>query len=161
MAQHEGHLKKVTRCDPEIVFVGDTILYHLGLNSAWNKVFAPMHAVNFSIPGDGTQHVLWRIQQWASPAYGDVKRVDELKPKVFVVHVGTEMYAFNVEEIVSGIVSVMRTLSTQYPSSKLLFMGLLPRGPKPNPLRVKNDEINKQLHILLTEIPNTVFMDVD
>ena len=55
----------------------------------------------------------------------------------------------------------MRALSEKYPRSKLLFMGLLPRGPKPNRLRVKNDEINKQLSVLLTEIPNSVFMDVD
>ena len=55
----------------------------------------------------------------------------------------------------------MKTLSEKYPRSKLLFMGLLPRGPKPNPLRVKNDEINKQLSVLLNEIPNSIFMDVD
>ncbi|XP_075258739.1 platelet-activating factor acetylhydrolase IB subunit alpha2-like [Convolutriloba macropyga] len=162
LAQHTNHLKRVTRSDPEIVFVGDTILYHLGLNSVWNKVFAPMHAVNFSIPADGTQNLLWRIRDWvASPGHDSSGDVDQMKPKVFVVHVGTEMYTYNVEEIVAGVVCVMKTLSQQYPGSKLLFMGLLPRGPKPNSLRVKNDEINKQLSLLLTEIPNSVFMDVD
>ena len=109
MAQHMCHLRKATRSDPEIVFVGDTILYHLGLNSAWNKVLAPMHAVNFSIPGDATQHILWRIQQWASPHQGNVDWIEPfegLKPKVFVVHVGTEMYDSNTEEVsmVIGVV---------------------------------------------------------
>ncbi len=103
MALHNSHLKRVTRSDPEIVFVGDTILYHLGLNSAWNKVFAPMHAVNFSIPGDGTQHVLWRIHNWTSTAHGDAAPLDEMKPKAFVVHVGTEMYNFSVEEVRSDM----------------------------------------------------------
>ena len=100
LAQHTNHLKRVTRSDPEIVFVGDTILYHLGLNSVWNKVFAPMHAVNFSIPGDGTQNLLWRIRDWvASPGHDSSGDVDQMKPKVFVVHVGTEMYTYNVEEV--------------------------------------------------------------
>ena len=113
LAQHANHMKRVTRSDPEIVFVGDTILYHLGLNSVWNKVFAPMHAVNFSIPGDGTQNLLWRIQNWGSTsATGEAMGTgDEMKPKVFVVHVGTEMYTYNVEEVRTVSINVTEGLT--------------------------------------------------
>ena len=41
----------------------------------WHEMFEPMHCLNFSIGGDQTQHLLWRINN------GEVDFVD---PKVTV-----------------------------------------------------------------------------
>ena len=53
--------------------IGDSIIQHLEHVDYWNKVFAPMHTLNFGIGGDETQHVLWRILNG---------ELDNVKPKV-------------------------------------------------------------------------------
>lgn len=47
--------------DPEVIFLGDSILQFLEHTEIWNQWFAPLHSLNFSIHKDQTQNVLWRI----------------------------------------------------------------------------------------------------
>ena len=65
----------------EVIFVGDSITQGWELNGkdAWNKYYAPRHALNLGIGSDHTQHVLWRL---------DHGNLDGLKPKVAVVLIG-------------------------------------------------------------------------
>jgi hypothetical protein len=48
--------------EPEVVFIGDSIIAQLEQSEVWKKWFVPFHCLNFGIGGDQTQHVLWRIQ---------------------------------------------------------------------------------------------------
>lgn len=47
--------------EPDVVFVGDSLIANLQNTDLWEKWFAPMHSLNFGIGGDQTQHVLWRL----------------------------------------------------------------------------------------------------
>jgi len=38
-----------------------TFLFLLVLLQIWDKMFVPLHCLNFGIGGDQTQHVLWRL----------------------------------------------------------------------------------------------------
>jgi platelet-activating factor acetylhydrolase IB subunit beta/gamma len=156
MSIHNLHVHHARNNDSEIVFVGDTIFQQLSISPIWSKVFAPMHAVNFSIAGDETQNVLWRVQNWKIDS-----DTEGMNPKVIIVHVGTENYRSSEDEVAQGIVAIMWKLNKLHPSSKLLFLGLLPRGETHNRLREKNDEVNRQVQSLLRDIPNTLFIDVD
>ena len=47
--------------EPDVVFIGDSLIYHLQHSETWRRCFAPLHALNFGIGGDQAQHVLWRV----------------------------------------------------------------------------------------------------
>lgn len=60
--QHYKFIRQSQDIDPEVIFIGDSLIQYMQLTSTWMKWFVPMHALNFGIGGDQTQHVLWRIQ---------------------------------------------------------------------------------------------------
>ena len=43
----------------------------------WDKMFVPLHCLNFGIGSDQTQHVLWRVQNG---------ELDNFLPKVSCLH---------------------------------------------------------------------------
>ena len=48
--------------EPEVLFIGDSLIQQLAQREIWEKFFEPLHCQNFGIGGDQTQHVLWRMQ---------------------------------------------------------------------------------------------------
>ncbi|XP_075441085.1 platelet-activating factor acetylhydrolase IB subunit alpha1-like, partial [Ascaphus truei] len=48
--------------EPEVVFIGDSNVQFLHQLEVWRELFSPLHALNFGGGGDGTQHVLWRLE---------------------------------------------------------------------------------------------------
>lgn len=42
----------------------------------WRQLFSPLHALNFGVGGDATQHVLWRLSNG---------ELDHISPKVFII----------------------------------------------------------------------------
>merc|ERR1719378_1237338 len=119
---------------------------------AWSEYFKPLNSCNFGIGGDTVQNVLWRLQN------GELEHVN---PKVFVVLVGTNNHNNSADEVVEGIENLAWHISGSKPNSKIVIMGLLPRGQKPNKLRDKNFEINNCLKDVILSIPNTYFLDAD
>lgn len=49
---------------------GHVFFYHLQI---WRQLFSPLHALNFGVGGDATQHVLWRLTNG---------ELDNISPKV-------------------------------------------------------------------------------
>lgn len=47
--------------EPEVVFIGDSIIAYLSYHEMWDRLFVPMHALNFGMGGERVEHVLWRI----------------------------------------------------------------------------------------------------
>lgn len=41
----------------------------------WRQLFSPLHALNFGVGGDATQHVLWRLSNG---------ELDNISPKVVI-----------------------------------------------------------------------------
>src|SRR5206468_2366562 len=60
------------RGDVSIVFFGDSLTDHWRDTgqAIWAKHFEPLGAVNFGIGSDGTQNVLWRVQNGELPPDG-------------------------------------------------------------------------------------------
>lgn len=57
----------------EVVFTGDSLIAYLQYTPMWDTHFSPMHALNFGIGGERTEHVLWRCMNG---------EMDNIKPKV-------------------------------------------------------------------------------
>uniref|UniRef100_A0A803YP62 Platelet-activating factor acetylhydrolase IB subunit alpha2 n=1 Tax=Meleagris gallopavo TaxID=9103 RepID=A0A803YP62_MELGA len=129
MSQHNRFVLDCKDKEPDVLFVGDSMVQLLQQYEIWRELFSPLHALNFGIGGDTTGHVLWRLKNG---------ELENIKPKVIVVWVGTNNYENTAEEVAGGIEAIVRLINTQQPQAKVIVLGLLPRGEKPNPLRQKN-----------------------
>jgi lysophospholipase L1-like esterase len=107
----------------------------------WNQCYAPRHAANFGISGDRTQHVLWRI---------DNGELDGIKPKVVVLMIGTNNTGKekdgkprnSVPETVAGVIALVQDIRTRLPDSKILLLGIFPRGEFDDPQRAQVALVN-------------------
>ncbi|XP_066946779.1 platelet-activating factor acetylhydrolase IB subunit alpha2 [Macrobrachium rosenbergii] len=133
LSMHNRFVSQAREMEPDVVFVGDSLVANLQSTDLWEKWFAPMHSLNFGIGGDQTQHVLWRLKN------GELECI---KPKAVVVLVGTNNHSHTAAEIAGGIIEICHTVREKQPQAYIIVLTLLPRGEKPNPLREKNSEIN-------------------
>ncbi|CAM5176342.1 unnamed protein product [Eretmochelys imbricata] len=134
LALHHRFIADSKDKEPEVVFIGDALVQLLQQFEIWRELFSPLHALNFGIGGDGTQHVLWRLQE------GELQHI---RPKIVVVWVGTNNHGHTAEQVVGGIEAIVRLLQQQQPQARVVVLGLLPRGQGPNPLRERNQRCER------------------
>jgi lysophospholipase L1-like esterase len=137
MATHERFVDRAKSGPVDLLFLGDSITQGWNDNDVWKRHYGPRRAANFGIGGDRTQHVLWRL---------DHGEVDPIKPKVAVLMIGTNNAGSNTaDEIADGIKVIVRRLREKLPETKILLLGVFPRGEKPNPSREKLAEVNAKI----------------
>ena len=118
----------------DVAFLGDSITHGWeGTGRAeWDRTYAPMKAANFGFSGDRTEHVLWRLRN------GELVG---LKPKVVVIMTGTNNVGHgstNPQQTADGVRAIVAELLAKIPSTKILLLGIFPRGAEANDdLRVK------------------------
>lgn len=137
--RHEGFVALAKKGGIDLVFLGDSITDGWrgpAGEEAWKKHFQPLHAANFGISGDRTQHVLWRIQNG---------ELEGIHPKAAVLMIGTNNLGNNtVEQIAEGITAIVQEIHKQQPQTKVLLLGIFPRSQKAaDPLRDKIKDINR------------------
>jgi lysophospholipase L1-like esterase len=118
----------------DLLFVGDSITqgWHATGTATWERFYVPRNVLNLGIGGDRTQHVLWRL---------DHQEVDGLKPKVVVLMIGTNNIGRNTnEEVVAGVKAVVERLRAKLPQSKILLLGVFPRGQREQGARTAETE---------------------
>uniref|UniRef100_A0A8I4A445 Platelet-activating factor acetylhydrolase IB subunit alpha2 n=1 Tax=Callithrix jacchus TaxID=9483 RepID=A0A8I4A445_CALJA len=150
-----SHNRFVLDCkdkEPDVLFVGDSMVQLMQQYEIWRELFSPLHALNFGIGGDTTRHVLWRLKNG---------ELENIKPKVIVVWVGTNNHENTAEEVAGGIEAIVKLINTRQPQAKIIVLGLLPRGEKPNPLRQKNAKVNQLLKVSLPKLANVQLLDAD
>ncbi|HKB91914.1 MAG TPA: platelet-activating factor acetylhydrolase IB subunit [Opitutaceae bacterium] len=148
--RHESFLQIAKRGGVDVLFIGDSITDFWrdenkprGGKAVWDANFASLHAANFGIGADRTQHVLWRIENG---------ELDGLKPKVVVLLIGTNNIGFERDkpttprnttaEAIEGITAVVRAIHAKLPESKILLHALFPRGESGDPIRDQVKEVN-------------------
>jgi len=136
MAMHQRFLSETRDAEPEILWVGDSLIQNLFNSRIWETSFCLMHCLNFGISGDRTENVLWRLQNG---------ELDNLSPKVIVLSVGQSNTGDTAEEIAEGIKEICALIRSKQPQAFLVLLTLLPRGQLPNPLRDRNDKVNSLL----------------
>lgn len=143
--RHANMNKQAEEGTAELVFIGDSITQGWEGGEAkkiWDEKFGPMKPINLGISGDRTEHVLWRL------ANGNLGK---LKPKVAVIMIGTNntghqqpgKYESPAPVTAEGITQIVKTLRERWPETKILLLGIFPRGEKPDDkMRVQNVETN-------------------
>ena len=76
--------------------------------------------MNLGIFGDTIQNLHWRIKRSA---------LAEVRPKLIVQLIGINNYGkYSVDEIIAGNAALVKTLHEMTPETKILLMGLFPKG---------------------------------
>jgi len=137
---HHAFLERAKDPGIGIVFLGDSITngWSWGDHTQlWDRYFGRYDPANFGIGGDRTEHVLWRI---------DNGELDRVRPKVVVLLIGTNNIGDPTDEIRRGVVRVTERVREKLPETRLVLMGIFPRGAEPSdPNRAKIREVNRAL----------------
>jgi lysophospholipase L1-like esterase len=153
--RHKGFLEIAKKGNIHVVFLGDSITdgWRGSGKDVWKDEMEPLKAANFGIGGDRTQHVLWRIENGELEGY---------KPKAAVLMIGTNNLSANTdEEIADGVKAIVEAIHKQQPKTKVLLLGIFPRGEKPtdkNRDRIKN--INKIIAKLDDDGKTVKYLDI-
>lgn len=128
----------------DVLFIGDSITqgWEGEGQNVWEAVYRGRNALNLGIGGDRTQHVLWRLQN------GNLKNQ---KPKLAILMIGTNNASGkdSPEDIAAGNKAIIEELRKQTPDTKILVLGIFPRGTTPedpaNQINLKVNEIISKL----------------
>jgi lysophospholipase L1-like esterase len=126
----------------QVVFFGDSITKgwdrHPGV---FNSAFGRYQAANFGLGGDGTQHLLWRIENGEMSGF---------TPKVAVVLIGTNNSSARKnnppEEVAAGIRKIVTAILNRSPRTNVLLLGIFPRGGS------SADRHNLQVNALISRL---------
>ena len=151
----------VKKARPQILFIGDSITHFFGGEQfdsyalrgqqTWGEFYAPRNPGNLGFGWDKTENVLWRLQHGA---------IDGISPKLIVMMIGTNNTGTcSAPDIAAGIEAIVQEFNKRLPQSKILLLGIFPRGEKPNPQREKIAEINGII-AKLNGTHNVTFLDI-
>ncbi|XP_066253948.1 platelet-activating factor acetylhydrolase IB subunit beta homolog [Euwallacea similis] len=149
---HNRFLAETRHKDADVIFIGDSVIQALQHTDIWNELFVPLHCLNFGIHRDLVENVLWRVQNG---------ELDNVKPKVILLHVGTNNYKNTAEEIVEGILEIINAIRERHHDVYIVVPTLLPRGQNPNAIREKLQNVNELLQKNLQNLPKIEFLSID
>lgn len=152
VAQLDQQLGQINRNAANLVFLGDS------LTQSWEptmfaQFFGHRRALNLGVSGDFTQGMLWRLQagQWGA-----------MRPAMVVLLIGTNnaQVGGTPEDIALGIAEIIRFIHGRSPNTRILLLGLLPRGADASdPFRQVNQRVN-QLIQRCADGRATIYLDV-
>ena len=124
----------------DLAFIGDSITQGWEGNGkqVWESYYGARKAVNLGFGGDRTEHVIWRLTKGAW---------NQIKPKVAVLMIGTNNTGHKMQDpsqTAAGIERILNILKERSPKTKVLLLGVFPRGKDPHDRgRVINQGINQ------------------
>ncbi len=150
--QHEAILRRGKAGPIDLLFIGDSITQiFIGSwgKEVWANYYGKLHAANFGIGGDRTQHLLWRIENG---------ELDGIAPMVVVLLIGTNNISGHntAEDILKAERKIVDAIHAKLPHSKLILIGIIPRA---QPYQATVEVVNKGL-AKLDDGKKTRFLDV-
>lgn len=109
----------------DILLVGDSITRRWDdYKEAQRHVFGARKVFNLGYPADRTENMLWRLEH---------HHLDKISPRVAIVMAGTNNSngdECSAEEIAGGVQAVVKLLRKRLPHTKVLLLGIFPRGSR-------------------------------
>jgi lysophospholipase L1-like esterase len=126
--------------DYDIEFIGDSITEFWGGNgrNVWREFYGQRKCINMGVSGDSTEHVLWRFEQG---------QLDGIKAKVAVIMIGTNNSGKKntAAEILEAVQAIVQQVRTRQPDTKIILLGIFPRGQTFNDQRGEILQVNQAL----------------
>jgi lysophospholipase L1-like esterase len=130
---HEQLVAKAKQGGIDVYFVGDSITRRWGtkdpqyreLLANWTTNFFGWNAGNFGWGADGTQNILWRLENG---------ELDGVHPKIIVVLAGINNVGSvpggdeKVADITRGLQAIVRVCQAKAPNAVIVLTGLFPRN---------------------------------
>jgi lysophospholipase L1-like esterase len=138
-----NRINQAVKAQPyRVLFLGDSITerWQMPLWDAkrvWDANMTPRGVLNAGVSGDRTEHLRWRL---------DHGNLDGPAPKGVVVLIGTNDLGHGrpAAEAAEGIRATLIQLRQKLPSTRILLLGLWPRGATPaDPLRQGTVAVNR------------------
>lgn len=134
----DASLARQDRGSFRLVFVGDSI------TASWDppifqKFFGPYSPLLLGISGDRTEGMLYRLSH---------SELSGQHPRVLVLLAGTNNTSGGSapENTALGIAQIVRLVHARSPATKILVLGLLPRGIEASdPMRLANARVNAEI----------------
>lgn len=141
--------------DYDIEFIGDSITqgWEGSGKQVWQEFYGKRKVINMGVGGDRTQHVLWRFEQG---------QLDGIHAKVAVVMIGTNNSNKddNTEAgILAGVTAIVDQIRQRQPDTKIILLGIFPRGQTFSTQRGKILQVNEAL-ARLDDGKNIFYMDI-
>jgi len=130
---HAAFLARAQQGNIGLLLLGDSI------TAGWGRAdqFKKYQPANFGVSGDRTEHVLWRITNG---------ELDGIHPKVVLLLIGTNNTGKDsADDIARADKKIIEIIQTKLPQTKVLLMGIFPRGPVDDLRRALIRAVNKQL----------------
>lgn len=142
-AQLRGEQQEAARAD--LVFFGDSITWCWRTppgKVVWKEYYAHRNVLNLGVGGAKTENVIWQMRNGFAEGY---------KAKVMVLMIGTNNSRRDgPAEIAAGIRAILIEWFRRQPQSKVLLLGIFPRGETPEDPRrqvcEKANELIRKLH---------------
>lgn len=144
--RHAACVALMKERQPEIVMLGDSITHFWGGepvggrrngSETWDRLFAGRRVVNLGYGWDRTENVLWRLR------HGEFEGV---RPKVVVLMIGTNNITLNTpDEIAAGVEAICAEIHQRSSTTRILLLGIFPRGAKPDATRTRVNEVNQRI----------------
>jgi lysophospholipase L1-like esterase len=133
--RHQGFVEIAKKGGVDFLLLGDSITdgWRGKAKKIYEEKFGPFKPANFGIGGDRTQHVLWRLKNG---------ELEGITPRLCMLMIGTNNGGDSAEDVAAGITAIVKEIRGKSPTTKVLLLGIFPRGEKPNPGREKNDKVN-------------------
>lgn len=154
MKRHESFNARVKQGHADLLFIGDSITqgWEGAGKDVWAKQYASRNAVNLGIGGDRTQHVLWRL---------DNGNIAGIQPKLAVLMIGTNNSGTNSSaEIAEGITAIVKKLRGSLPGTKVLVLGIFPRGADANDAKRKVNQGANDIVAKLADGKDVFYLDI-
>jgi lysophospholipase L1-like esterase len=152
--RHEGFVARAKEGDIDLLLHGDSITdwWQQEANlPMFNKYFGHIRTANFAVAGDTTQGVLWGLRNGEGQGF---------QPKAVMLMIGTNNTGqYTGPEIAEGVGAVVMELRRNFPSAKILLLGIFPRALPGDPVRDKIAEVN-QIISKLDDKKNVFYMDI-
>ena len=139
-AKHAANVAVAQKGDIDVLFMGDSITdwwRNTGRpdvvnppnagKAVFDRYFGEWKVANFGIAGDTTQGVLYRLRDGEGQGF---------QPKAIMLMIGTNNAGpCTTTEIAEGVGAVVLELKKDFPTAKILLLGIFPRGSPGDPVR--------------------------
>jgi lysophospholipase L1-like esterase len=127
--------------EADLVFVGDSItqLWETTGKQVWEDYYSGRRAINLGVGWEQTQNVLWRLERG---------HFDRLRPRLIVLLIGTnnsQQSSHSPEGIADGVGAILSSFRQKMPATRVLLLGIFPRGRKLQDPHRKNTQAANQL----------------
>ena len=156
LQRHEAINARVKKGNVDLLLIGDSITHWWDKagKEIWDDYYGKRNAVNLAISGDRTEHVLWRLENG---------NIDGISPKLAVLMIGTNNHMSSPPHYTAGDIRlIVRLLRSRLPSTKVLLLGIFPRGgDDDDSARQTNMEVNSLIRDLPDEFKMVSYMNIN